>query len=203
VNQAQQNKEVAFKGRERMLEEARKLFWIKGFSGTSVRDIAQAYGCKPANVYNFFPSKEAILFEVFKEEMDDIIEPIKHLENDESGDPVEQLRLIIKVHLMVTLSFRRTAKTLFDVALDNLSPPNRAIIVGMRDQYDRILRAVIRRGQEQNIFAPCDAKIAGFLIANMITRCRIWFHQDQGLTVDELAEFIYAFTLKGLFARLA
>jgi AcrR family transcriptional regulator len=184
-----------------MLEEARQLFWLKGFSGTSVRDIAQAYGCKPANIYNFFPNKESILFEVFKEEMDNIIEPIKHLETQETGDPIEQLCLIIRAHLTVTLSYRRTAKTLFDVALDNLSPDNRAVIVGMRDQYDRILRNVIRRGQKRGLFAPLQAKIVGFLIANMITRCRIWFHEDQGITVDELAEFICRFVLNGLRPR--
>lgn len=195
------NNNATRRGKELMLEKARKLFWVKGFSGTSIRDIAQAYGCKPANIYNFFPNKEAILFEVFKEEMDQIIEPMKHLESQESGDPVKQLRLIIEIHLSVTLSYRRTAKTLFDVALDNLSPDNRAIIIGMRDQYDRILRKVIRRGQEQGIFASFDAKITGFLIANMITRCRIWFHEDKGITVDELAEFIFRFVLNGLRTR--
>jgi len=183
-----------------MLEEARKLFWVKGFNDTSIRDIARAYGCQPPNVYNFFPNKEAILFEVFLEEMENIIEPIKHLEDHDSGDPIEQLRLIIACHLNVTLSYRRTAKTLFDVALDKLSPPNRAVIVGMRDQYDRILRKVIRRGQAQGVFAPLEAKIVGFLIANMITRCRIWFHEDEGLRVDELAEFICRFALNGLEA---
>ncbi|MBW1784972.1 MAG: TetR/AcrR family transcriptional regulator [Deltaproteobacteria bacterium] len=72
-----------------------------------MRDIAAAYGCKPANIYNFFPNKEKILFEVLREEMDHIISPIKHLEQDEGISPVEQLRLLTGSHLILTLSYRR------------------------------------------------------------------------------------------------
>ena len=67
----------------KMLETARRLFWEKGYRATSMRDIGIAYGCKPANIYNFFPDKEQILFEVLREEMEQIIRPIKHLEDDD------------------------------------------------------------------------------------------------------------------------
>ena len=43
-----------------MLDIARKLFWKKGYNAASLRDIADAYGCKPANIYNFFKKKEDI-----------------------------------------------------------------------------------------------------------------------------------------------
>ena len=38
----------------KMLDKARRLFWKKGYNSTSGLDIAQAYGCKSANIYNFF-----------------------------------------------------------------------------------------------------------------------------------------------------
>ena len=38
----------------KMLETARRLFWEKGYNATSMREIAIAYGCRPANIYNFF-----------------------------------------------------------------------------------------------------------------------------------------------------
>ncbi|MBM4308973.1 MAG: helix-turn-helix transcriptional regulator, partial [Deltaproteobacteria bacterium] len=40
--------------KSRMLETARRLFWEKGYNATSMRDIAVSYGCRPANIYNFF-----------------------------------------------------------------------------------------------------------------------------------------------------
>ena len=184
--------------KRKMLNKARALFWSKGYNATSVREIARAYGCKPANVYNFFSKKEDILFEVLLEEMEKIINPIKALEEDEFSHPEAQLRMLIESHLKVTLSYRRSAKLLFDVELDNLSSTQRKKIVGMRDDYDRIIRKIIGRGLKVGCFSKVDPKLAGFMIASMITRTRIWYHPRKGVTVSQLADFIYKFALNGL-----
>lgn len=186
--------------KKRILSLARNLFWQRGYSSVSMRDLARAYGCQPANLYHYFETKEAILFAVLLEEMEHIIQPIAHLEQEENGNPVDQLRFIISSHLKVTLSYRRSAKTLFDVALDHLSPANRKVIISMRDTYDRIIRKVIRRGQEEGLFMPCNEKVVGFMVSSMITRSRIWFQPKKGVTVDELADFIFRFTLGGIQA---
>ncbi|MBW1706944.1 MAG: TetR family transcriptional regulator [Deltaproteobacteria bacterium] len=182
----------------KILDKARALFWKKGYNATSMRDIAAAYGCKPANIYNFFPNKEDILFEVLREEMEQIVSPIKHLEKDDNTGPEDQLRLVIESHLKLTLSYRRSAKLLFDVSLDNLSRTKRKKIVDLRDTYDRIIRKILRRGMDAGCFRVVDEKMAGFMLASMITRTRIWYHPKKGLSVEELADFIFEFALNGL-----
>jgi TetR/AcrR family transcriptional regulator, cholesterol catabolism regulator len=184
--------------KKKILALARHLFWQNGYSSVSMRDLARAYGCQPANLYNYFKTKESILFEVLLEEMEQIVQPISHLEYEEDGNPVDQLRFIIASHLKVTLSHRRSAKTLFDVALGSLLPANRKVIVSMRDTYDRTIRRVIHRGQEKGLFMPYDEKLVGFMISSMVTRSRIWFHPKKGVTVDELADFIFRFALTGI-----
>lgn len=182
----------------KMLETARRLFWEKGYQAASMRDIGISYGCRPANIYNFFSDKEEILFEVLREEMEQIIDPIKHMEEEEDASPVEQLRFIIESHLKVTLSYRRSAKLLFDVALDNLSSEKRKKIIDLRDTYDRIIRKVIRRAIDSGYLPEVDVKLAGFMIASMITRTRIWFHPKKERSVSGLANFIFEFALNGL-----
>jgi TetR/AcrR family transcriptional regulator, cholesterol catabolism regulator len=184
--------------KKKILALARQLFWQNGYSSVSMRDLARAYGCQPANLYNYFKTKESILFEVLLEEMEQIVQPIAHLEHEVDGNPVDQLRFIIASHLKVTLSHRRSAKTLFDVALGSLLPANRKVIVSMRDTYDRTIRSVIQRGQEKGLFMPYDEKLVGFMISSMVTRSRIWFHPKKGVTVDELADFIFRFALTGI-----
>ena len=181
-----------------MLEAARRLFWEKGYNATSMREIAIVYGCRPANIYNFFSDKEEILFEVLREDMEQIINPIKHLEEDDGSSPIEQLKFIIESHLKVTLSYRRSAKLLFDVALDSLSPDKRKKIIDFRDTYDRIIRKVIHRGIDSGHFPEVDVRLAGFMIASMITRTRIWFHSKKGVSVSELSDFISEFAFNGL-----
>jgi AcrR family transcriptional regulator len=184
--------------KQKMLNKARALFWSKGYNSTSMQDIARAYSCKPANIYNFFAKKEDILYEVLFEEMEQILHPIRHFENDETTNPVEQLRQIIESHLKITLSYRRSAKLLFDVGLNQLSKKRREKIVALRDAYDQIIRKIIRRGIDAGIFHEVNEKLAGFLIASMITRSRLWYHPKKGVTVQQLIDIIVNFTLNGL-----
>jgi AcrR family transcriptional regulator len=185
----------------KMLNVARKLFWDKGYNATGMRDIANAYGCRPANIYNFFVNKEEILFQVLREEMEKIVDPIRHLDDDPKTPPLEQLREIIHVHLKITLSYRRSAGLLFDATLDKLSLPKRKVIVEYRDVYDRILRKVLQRGIDAGYFHEIDVKLTGFMIASMITRSRVWFHPKKGASVDQLADFIFQFACDGLVGR--
>jgi hypothetical protein len=98
----------------------------------------------------------------------------------------------------VTLSYRRSAKLLFDVALDSLSPEKRKKIIDLRDTYDRIIRKVIRRAIDAGYLPEVDVKLAGFMIASMITPTRIWFHPKKETSVSDLADFIFKFALNGL-----
>ena len=45
------------------------LFWENGYMGTSLRDIAEACGFEAANLYNYFRSKEQLLYEAMQEEL--------------------------------------------------------------------------------------------------------------------------------------
>lgn len=54
-------KETADETRERIATVAEELFRRMGFAKTAVADIAAELGMSPANVYRFFPSKNAIV----------------------------------------------------------------------------------------------------------------------------------------------
>jgi AcrR family transcriptional regulator len=174
------------------------LFWDKGYAETSMKDISKACGFRPANIYNFFKSKESILYEILLDEMVEILSPIKHLEKDESVPPEKALRLVIENLLRLTLSAKRISKLLFDVALKNLSPPHRLKIIRLRDEFDKITIAIIRRGIRDGVFGDIDEKLAAFSIASMIVRARIWYSPRGKYKVDELVDFIYYFVLNGL-----
>ena len=49
-----------------ILRAALDLFSVAGFHGTTVRQIARAVGVNEATLYHYFPSKDAILGEVFQ-----------------------------------------------------------------------------------------------------------------------------------------
>ncbi|MGC1402963.1 MAG: TetR family transcriptional regulator [Thermodesulfobacteriota bacterium] len=184
--------------RERVLNEAAMIFWKKGYHSTTMRDIAQAYGCQPANIYNFFPQKEAILYEILRSQIEAIISSIQSLEEDEATSPTEQLRFFITQHAGYALRRKKTSKLIFDIGLDCLSPVRRKKFVALRDTYDRILCKIIKRGIRSGDFQKIDEKLAAYSITSMIMRVNIWFSPEGRLSPDRIIDFLCEFALRGL-----
>jgi AcrR family transcriptional regulator len=139
-----------------------------------------------------------MLYEILREEMEQIIEPVKHLGEDAGSSPPDQLRMVIDNHVRLTLGERRTSKLLFDTGLANLSIANRKKIIEMRDTYNRIACRIIERGIKAGVFADIDVKMAVYSIASMIVRARVWYSPRGRLSIDEIIEFIFRFALHGL-----
>ncbi len=184
--------------KKKMLAIASVLFWEKGYNGTSMRDISRRYNCKPANIYNYFKSKEDILYEFLSEQMKLMISQIKHLDGDQTLNPVEKLRHLVSKHLNQVLSYSKSSGFLFDVGLENLSSNYRKRIVRLRDEYDRILRGIIQNGIDRGDFPAIDVKLAAANIASMIVRSVIWYSPQGKLSVEEVSDFILNFSLNGL-----
>jgi len=180
------------------MAKARVLFSNKGYGKTSIKDIARVCGCEPSNIYNYFVSKESLLYEILREEMEWLVSSIKDLEADETTSPVEALRLLVNNHVKLTLSYRRLSRLLFDEELRSLLPAHRKEIIAYRDHYDRILRKIIRRGINAGDFAEIDEKLIGYSIASMIVRTRVWFRPRGRLSTEEIADIIFKFALNGL-----
>lgn len=187
--------------RNKIIAKARVLFSMKGYQNTTVKEIALAYGCESANIYNFFPSKEEILFEILGQEMEAIVSSIRVIENDETTDPVLQLKTIFECHGKVTMGKMRTLKVLFDSSLRCLNKKHQKIIIEKRDEYDKLLRLVIKRGIDAKKFEPTDIKMASFAIASIIARARVWYKSGGYLSADEIIEDLFLFALKALGCR--
>lgn len=187
--------------RNAILQKSSVLFWEKGYAETSMKDIASACGFRAANIYNYFDKKETILYEILRGELEDIVGPIRHLADDAKNDPAKALRMVIENHMKLTLGDRRGSMLLFDVGLNSLSAASRKKIIRLRDEYDRISAAIIRRGIDTGVFRAIDTKMAVFGISSMIARSRIWYSPKGRYSIDAIVDFIFDFAMKGLENR--
>lgn len=88
-----QFEEIRKNTRHLILETALILFSEKGFDGTSISDIAKASGISKGLAYNYFKSKDDLMFSVlklFEDEMSKMFSDIMALE-----DPFEQMKIMI------------------------------------------------------------------------------------------------------------
>ena len=181
-----------------ILMQARGLFWKKGYSGTTIKNIATACHCLPGNIYNYFPSKEALLYEVILEEVNVLINSTKGLLEDKEAGPVEQLRALIKKHVSITLREVKTADVLFETELRHLPKAKQKEIIDLRKEFELILQQVIQRGIDAGEFIECNVQLTTFNIIALVVRTRLWFSPRGRLSVDEVADTIFNFVLHGI-----
>jgi TetR/AcrR family transcriptional regulator, cholesterol catabolism regulator len=181
-----------------ILDKAGALFWQKGYYSTSMRDIATACRCKPANIYNYFESKEDILFEVISDITERAVLAVRDLKEDETTPPVEQLKSFVKGHFGLLAGIKRSNVLISDTGLKDLSTEHRKAIVALRDEYDLILRRIIKRGVDSGDFAVKDEKVVNYMISSVIVRSSIWFSNRGRLSADEVGDLMFDFVYRGV-----
>ncbi len=80
--------------RDRILESARHELEQRGFAATTMRSIARRAGTSPSNVYVYFPSKLALLFDIYGPWLRDQIASLER-KATRVADPRKRLRLIV------------------------------------------------------------------------------------------------------------
>lgn len=184
--------------RKKILAKARVLFGRKGYSETTIKDIAIAYGCEPANIYNYFKSKEAILFAVLYEETQGLVSKIRYLKDDKETHPAEQIKIIFKVQGEVALGTMKPGRLIYDTELMRLTGEHKRKMIELRDEYDEIFRSIIKRGVSIGVFKSIDVKIASYAIASTIMRLRVWFKPGGRLSKEEVITILWKFALRAL-----
>ncbi|MGG4167692.1 TetR/AcrR family transcriptional regulator [Rossellomorea vietnamensis] len=75
-----------------IMESAKNIFSQKGFETASMVEIAKDAGVGTGTIYNYFPSKGALLLRIFTEEAEEMKEALQDpFSSQESGDLVESV----------------------------------------------------------------------------------------------------------------
>jgi AcrR family transcriptional regulator len=141
--------------RARILEVAEKRFRRIGYHKTSVADIASELGMSPANIYRFFPSRDAINESIcgrIVNEVADIAFAIAR-GNAPAVEKLDQLLTAVHQSNKMTLIREKHLHELIVVATQE----NWAIIKAHIERMVTIFEAVIREGIEASEFEIADA----------------------------------------------
>ncbi len=77
--------------RQRIVETAMELFWLKGFGSTSIADILSRSQVNSGSLYHFFPGKQDLLIAVLEAYRDGIGPMLLEPAWDGVDDPVERV----------------------------------------------------------------------------------------------------------------
>src|SRR5579863_3537248 len=181
---------------ERVLDRAAELFWKKGYAATTTREIAASLGIRQASLYHHLASKENLLFQLGVTSLERLLQEVQSAVK-ESNSPEGQLGLLVHAHLNTLLKYR-TRHALMLKELRALSGPGRRQILGLRKRYEKLVLSILNHGQSVgSVRTDIPTKYLCLALLNILNWAVLWFHDDDALSSDQLAEIFARAYIQG------
>lgn len=182
--------------KQQICEAAARLFRDKGYSATSMRDLARAVNLKASSLYNHIQSKEEILQEICFRNARRFLEEMNRIEAMQAP-AAEKVRELIRLHIAVATE-DVTSVTAFNDEWRHLSEPQLSEFVALRRNYETRFRTIIEEGIHHGEFIPVHPTIALHTIFSAVRWLYDWFRPGRSVTMENLEEDITHLLMSGL-----
>jgi AcrR family transcriptional regulator len=191
--------EISAYKKERILEEAVKLFYERGFSGTTLDDIAGKLGVTKPFIYTHFRSKVELLEAICRPTIEMSLDAIATAAQRE-GSASERLfhgvidfsRVVLQRQANIAVYFREEK---------NLSEAGLAGINTLRKRFDRVLSELLEEGSNAGEFQIADIRVAALAIGGMVSWAYTWYQPDGRLSIDDVGSKLARFAVQMVGAR--
>ncbi|WP_324274928.1 TetR/AcrR family transcriptional regulator [Blastococcus brunescens] len=174
--------------RERIRLAAVQLFTRQGFAGTSMKQLAHALDMVPANLYNYFSSKEAILFDVLHHQLSKLHEHTIHVVKRDDR-PSAQLRALAENLVLSDLKDPMAAFVGIQ-GVKGLSHGNLEVVSQLMRDVRMAWGGVIQRGVDEKEFDVHDVKLCTLSILTLCSSVATWYQPDGPYSPEYVASGI-------------
>lgn len=101
----------------KILESAVELMTIKGYKNASLREIAKEAGVSNPTIYNYFPTKEKIIYAYIEQKLIETRQILEEIEDFHKYTLREQLQTLIETQLELYLEDREFVTQVMSMAL--------------------------------------------------------------------------------------
>lgn len=186
-------------GRRRdILDEAARLFSEKGYWGTSMRDLAEASGMRPATLYSHISGKESLLFEILDEVVQKFTAGAAGIVAGPEP-PDEKLRSFCRFHMRVVADHLEAATVHFH-EYRYLPPEQLRELIGRRDAYEAGVRSIVEEGIRLGVFEAVDVPVAAVCVLSLLNYAYQWYSPEGRLSPEALGDLFAGLLLDGLLA---
>lgn len=182
-----------------ILEVAAQLFRDKGYSATSMRDLARAVQLRASSLYNHISSKEEILKLICFDNAQRFYEGLERIEQM----PVS---LSAKVEALIRLHIRTamedvTSVTAFNDEWRHLSEPFLGQFIQMRKNYEQRFRAIVEAGIVEGTIKPMHAQVILYTIFSSVRWLYDGYKPSGDLSPEKLEDEMVALLMDGIAAK--
>jgi len=170
----------------RLLAAAAKLFREKGYSGTTVRDLAAEVGILSGSIFHHFKNKDEILFGVMKEvvsAMNASLVARLALETESRG----RVKALIEHELTFIHGGPGNAMSVLVYEWRALSEVRQQQILEQRENYERLWQATLEEAHSAALIR-IEPDVLRQLLHGAIAWSANWYKQGGDLSMDDLVE---------------
>ncbi len=182
--------------KDRMLRAAAQCFNQKGFSGTSLKDVADVLRLTDAALYYYVRNKEELVYLCYVRAADVGREAMESA-RAEGWDGLDTVLHYLRYHIELMIGERGPIAIMSEIP--SLKPSHRRQVLELSRRHSMNFEAIIEAGNADGSIAPCDVRMTGNAIMGSINWIPKWYHGDPDMGRKLVAEFPRILT-KGLRA---
>lgn len=183
--------------RGRLLRAAAACFNRKGYSGTSLRDVADRLDMTDAAIYHYVSGKQELVYECYLRAAEIGAAALARAVG-EGGSGLDQARRYLRYHLEAMCGEEGPIAIMSEIPA--LAPRHHEEILRRSRAHSRAFESILEQGIGDGSIASCDVRMTGNAIMGAVNWVPKWFHGDPGVAAQILAEFPAILT-RGLAPR--
>lgn len=172
--------------RDRVLKAAAHCFNRKGYSGTSLKDVANMLGLTDPALYYYVKNKEELVYlcyvraaDVGREAMQKAIA--------EGGTGLEQARRYLRYHIEIMVGERGPIAIMSEIP--SLKSEHHDAVLELSRQHSKNFEDILEVGIADSSIEACDVRMTGNAIMGSINWIPKWFHGGEAAADQVIAGF--------------
>ncbi|MZR62146.1 TetR/AcrR family transcriptional regulator [Alcanivorax sp. DP30] len=192
----QQSEALASDPRDAILEAAAWCFMERGFSATSIDDIARQLSATKGMVYHYFDSKAELFFEIHHRAMDALLDEVTPLA---SADMPASQRFSEMAHryvrtLILTRHYQRTVSEAVQMLLRSSTTETQrqqlTSLQARRNQCEGLFLSVLEQGIEEGSMRARRPRVAIKPVFGAMNSVINWYHPRDHETPEQLDHLV-------------
>jgi len=174
----------------RMLKAAAQCFNQKGYSGTSLRNVADVLGLTDAALYYYVRNKEELVYLCYVRAADLGREALDKA-TAEGQNGMDIMLLYLRYHIEMMVGKRGPIAIMSEIP--SLKPVHREEVLELSRQHSLNFEAVLEGGIEDGSIVECNVRMTGNAIMGSVNWIPKWYHGDpaQGrMLITEFPEIL-------------
>lgn len=181
--------------REAVLQAAVESFNRKGYSSTSLDDVAVALNVTKPTIYHYVSSKDEVLFECVRLGLESLKKALKSAEDVEANGRERLRALMFDYAKVMTEEFGICVARTAD---HELSEDSRSRFRALKREVNDAVRTVVEQGMADGSIPKGDARMVTFTLTGALNWIGHWYDPQGEMTPDSVARGAVEVLMQGI-----